>query len=111
GIFATTQFGKYLPGNVGHHLGRVALAASYGFPGATVVATMVVEAGLVVAWMAVLGLPLLEFWLGRLDLDVPALVTALAGAGILLGGASVVLHKQRRHPRIAALLEDRKSVV
>jgi len=53
----------------------------------------------------VLGLPLLEFWLGRLDLDVPALVTALAGAGILLGGASVVLHKQRRHPRIAALLE------
>lgn len=105
GIFATTQFGKYLPGNVGHHLGRVALAASYGFPGATVVATMVVEAGLVLAWMAVLGLPLLEFWLGRLDLDVPALVTALAGAGILLGGASVVLHKQRRHPRIAALLE------
>ena len=29
-IFATTQFGKYLPGNVAHHLGRVAMAKIYG---------------------------------------------------------------------------------
>ena len=29
-IVATTQFGKYLPGNVAHHLGRIALARSAG---------------------------------------------------------------------------------
>lgn len=29
-ILATTQFGKYLPGNVAHHLGRVALARTVG---------------------------------------------------------------------------------
>jgi len=29
-ILASTQFGKYLPGNVGHHLGRVALAGGSG---------------------------------------------------------------------------------
>lgn len=29
-ILATTQFGKYLPGNVAHHLGRIALARSAG---------------------------------------------------------------------------------
>lgn len=29
-ILATTQFGKYLPGNVAHHLGRITLARSVG---------------------------------------------------------------------------------
>jgi hypothetical protein len=29
-ILASTQFGKYLPGNVAHHLGRVALARTIG---------------------------------------------------------------------------------
>lgn len=29
-ILASTQFGKYLPGNVGHHLGRIALANRSG---------------------------------------------------------------------------------
>ena len=29
-ILATTQLGKYLPGNVAHHLGRVVLARSHG---------------------------------------------------------------------------------
>lgn len=29
-ILATTQFGKYLPGNVAHHIGRIALAGTVG---------------------------------------------------------------------------------
>src|SRR5213593_1927323 len=29
-IFFTAQFAKYLPGNVAHHVGRVALARAYG---------------------------------------------------------------------------------
>lgn len=29
-ILATTQFGKYLPGNVAHHLGRVVIAQNHG---------------------------------------------------------------------------------
>lgn len=36
-ILASTQFGKYLPGNVGQHIGRVALARSVGVQWSTAV--------------------------------------------------------------------------
>lgn len=43
-IFATSQFGKYLPGNVGHHVGRVVLAREAGMPIGIVLNTLIVEA-------------------------------------------------------------------
>lgn len=104
GIFSTTQFAKYLPGNVGHHVGRVALAVRYGLPAPTVVATMIVETIIVVAWMTVLGFPLLEFWLERLQLDIRSLLPVLAGASVLVIGIGLLLRRTRRHPRIAGLL-------
>jgi hypothetical protein len=42
-ILAVTQFGKYLPGNVVHHLGRVALARAHGFGTGTTVVSMALE--------------------------------------------------------------------
>lgn len=47
-IFAITQFGKYLPGNVGQYLGRVAMAREIDIPVPIVLGTMFVE----VLWAA-----------------------------------------------------------
>jgi hypothetical protein len=46
-IFSIAQFAKYIPGNIAHHIGRVALAKAYGFKVPIVIFTMVVEA----AWL------------------------------------------------------------
>lgn len=43
GIFAVAQFAKYLPGNVGHHVGRVVMAKSAGVPIPITLSTMLVE--------------------------------------------------------------------
>lgn len=43
GILMTTQIGKYLPGNVGHILGRSALAVKSGLPASAVATTWVYE--------------------------------------------------------------------
>lgn len=42
-ILATTQFGKYLPGNVAHHLGRVVLAKKHGVSTGNTVMSMSYE--------------------------------------------------------------------
>lgn len=46
-ILATTQFGKYLPGNVAHHLGRVVVARSRGIGLTPTLASMAYETLLV----------------------------------------------------------------
>ena len=48
-IQMTTQIGKYLPGNVGHLIGRSALAMRSGLPAGAVANTMVVEVLLLLA--------------------------------------------------------------
>lgn len=42
-IVATTQAGKYLPGNVGHHVGRIGLSLAQGIPLAILVVSMAYE--------------------------------------------------------------------
>lgn len=42
-VFAISQFGKYLPGNVGHHVGRVVMARKIGIPVPITLSTMLVE--------------------------------------------------------------------
>jgi hypothetical protein len=54
-ILATTQFGKYLPGNVAHHLGRVALARSIGIQVAPAVLSVTYELLLALVAAAHLG--------------------------------------------------------
>lgn len=58
GIFFTSQFGKYLPGNVGHHAGRIYLAHRAGYATAPVAASMILEVMLIVGAALVLSLPL-----------------------------------------------------
>lgn len=43
GVYFVSQFGKYLPGNVGHHVGRVVLARELGIPFGVAINGMMVE--------------------------------------------------------------------
>lgn len=70
GIYTIAQFGKYLPGNIGQHLGRIALAREAGLPLDLVINSMVVE----LLWSTSL-----------------ATVLALIGFGTVLGGQTLEL--------------------
>lgn len=54
-ILAATQFGKYLPGNVAHHLGRVVVARSRGHETGPVVVSMAYETLIVLVACAHVG--------------------------------------------------------
>jgi len=60
-IFTLSQFAKYIPGNVAHHAGRVALASSRGFTLSRVIFTMILEAGWLIAAAAILATAWLLF--------------------------------------------------
>ena len=45
GIFLVAQFAKYVPGNFGQHVGRLALSRAQGLPYPTVVLSIVIENG------------------------------------------------------------------
>lgn len=109
-IFATTQAGKYLPGNIGHHVGRVGLSLARGIPLVIIVVSMAYEvcllllAGLFTALGAgALSGPglqaLLQLGNGNSGVIVAACVAALGLAALPL--LSRVL------PRLAALLVRR----
>lgn len=109
-IFATTQAGKYLPGNIGHHVGRVGLSLARGIPLVIIVVSMAYEvcllllAGLFTALGAgALSGPglqaLLQLGNGSSGVIVAACVAALGLAAVPL--LSRVL------PRLAALLVRR----
>jgi glycosyltransferase 2 family protein len=103
GIFTASQFAKYLPGNVGHHAGRVVLGARYGHPSYSVIATMVAELAMVLGAMVLLSLPSLEYWFGRFDLDARALVLSIGA--VFAGGTLLLLlaFKLRHHARLQKL--------
>lgn len=93
GILAVSQAAKYLPGNVGHYVGRVALARESGLAPAPVILTLGLEtACAVLAGLSVVtaGLPLgtlgrgapLSMW--RIGMAAAVAVCALAVAGLLL---------------------------
>jgi hypothetical protein len=103
GIFTASQFAKYLPGNVGHHAGRVVLAARYGHPSYIVIATMVVEFAMVLGAMALLSLPSLGYWLERLDLDTKALTFSIATAFMAAVLVLLLAIKFRHHTRLQKL--------
>ena len=57
-IYGLAQFGKYLPGNVGHHVGRIVLARRVGVPATATMQTMLIEMAWVIgvgSGMALLG--------------------------------------------------------
>lgn len=54
-ILLTTQVGKYLPGNVGQHLGRIGLALAEGIPAAILTASIVYEVLLLILTGVLVG--------------------------------------------------------
>lgn len=111
GIFATAQFGKYLPGNVGHHIGRVAITTSIGLPAHAVVATMITEVVVVLAWMVLLGLPLFDFWIARLALENAGLLKILLPIGALLVAVGIVAYLLlRKLPAVTSTLASLREV-
>lgn len=69
-ILLTTQIGKYLPGNVGQHIGRAGMSLSRGIPAAPMVASIAYEmlllmlagvlTGVVAGWLSPAGERLLQ---------------------------------------------------
>lgn len=97
GILGVSNLGKYLPGNIAHHAGRVALGVAHGIPLPAVAATMAGESVLaLVAAALVGGFGLLlansdkVIWgLSLLSSSIPALV-----AVVLVGALLTVLAAQ-----------------
>lgn len=81
-ILLLSQLGKYLPGNVGHLLGRVALASRQGLHAAPVLITIAVETACAILAGAACALALLPAGSG-----LPALARILAAAAALVLGA------------------------
>jgi uncharacterized membrane protein YbhN (UPF0104 family) len=85
-ILGITQIGKYLPGNVGQHLGRAAMSIQRGIPAEALFVTMALEtllaiaAGVVVGAIAVLGAVV-----GELELPVPLWQATSFATACLLG--------------------------
>lgn len=87
-ILSLSQIAKYLPGNVGHHVGRIALSTARGLPVPRVLLTMAVEAGWLILASALLGLG----WLFFAE-DRTAISSTLAPQGwiiIVFGIAAVI---------------------
>lgn len=55
-ILLTTQAGKYLPGNVGQHLGRVGLALAQGIPAPVLIVSIVYETSLLMLAGVLVGI-------------------------------------------------------
>lgn len=107
GIQMTTQLGKYLPGNVGHFIGRSALAMKAGLPAGAVAATLAVEVLLLLATGVGVGV-------AAAALSRPGLVQ-LQAHGAMLGmvaaacvaGVALLPFANRRLPRFVARLAPR----
>ena len=102
GAYLAAQVGKYLPGNVGHYVGRVVLGTRVGLPASTVALAMTVEFGLLIAIAALLGLPMLQFTLARLGAawHAPPSTQLMALAACLAVIAIVLLVIMRLRPAL-----------
>lgn len=104
GIHATTQFAKYLPGNIGHHVGRAGLTARTGAPLGTVVTAMTLEILMVIAVLGLIGLPLLSRWLHLLATQSGATRLVVAGGLIAAAFGLSLIYIFRTHAWIHAVM-------
>lgn len=82
GIFFVSQFGKYLPGNIAHHAGRLLLSKRFGYALSTSGAAMALEMLVTVAAAAVLCIPL--------SASLVALIRRHASPGTIFAAAIVI---------------------
>lgn len=105
GIFLTAQFGKYLPGNVGQHAGRVAIGMKHGQLASQIVMTMLIETMMALAIAGLLSLSMT----GLMPNNVGGLLTGKAALTVILAVTAsititiLVLLLARRHHWLARL--------
>lgn len=87
-ILLLSQFAKYLPGNVGHHVGRVLLAKRKGLPTDAVLGSMFLDTLLVLAAALTCSLPSLHLLI-QVASDQGS--THMRMAAILIGAFAVFL--------------------
>jgi uncharacterized membrane protein YbhN (UPF0104 family) len=101
-VLMLSQFAKYLPGNIGHHVGRVALARNAGVPVDIAVASIVLETFLVVLAGAICSLPglaLLHIGVQQLNMAERTLPVSLLPVAVVgcLAAAGAMAWFWRRH--------------
>lgn len=100
-ILCTTQIAKYLPGNIGHHLGRITLArVAFAIPASTVAASIVQEGAVACLASLLLGAACEAAEVGLPSrvggIDLPLALTGILTVGI---GALVLANAwHHRHP-------------
>jgi len=104
-ILATTQFAKYIPGNVAHHAGRAAMTAQKGIKVERVALAMTIEIILLIAICALLALPVVGGLAAVLSLDLMARPMQLGGIGIVVVALAVLGFVLLRSSRFAPRLE------
>ncbi|WP_368562564.1 lysylphosphatidylglycerol synthase domain-containing protein [Pseudoxanthomonas sp. UTMC 1351] len=78
-ILALSQFAKYLPGNIGHHVGRVLLSKRAGISGESTLLSIVVDSMMVIAAALFCSIPGLSLFTALLkDSDVDAVRTSIS---------------------------------
>lgn len=98
-IYSLSQFAKYIPGNVGHHIGRVALARDSGLKMTPVIFTMAIETGWIIvvsAFLAIAGLLMagkdLMGMIPQVTSNWQILIVAIAAVLVPLLGAWTLNH-------------------
>jgi hypothetical protein len=108
-VYAVTQFAKYLPGNVGHYVGRHVLLRRYDVPHTALVMGTLTEAGFMV-------LAALVWAASNLQVLLPAAVPSVASWQMLLAeilglGALIIVLRAccRRSSRLSLLIPLKSS--
>jgi len=103
GIYLVTQIAKYLPGNVGHHIGRIYLASQHGLPAFRVGLSMVSEMFLIVLIALLFSLPLAPLLAQRAGAGAQGWsVLIYAGTAVAIV-ASAALYLLRHHHAVKSV--------
>ena len=86
-IFSLAQFARYIPGNIAHHAGRIALSKIRGFEIPRVLFTMTLEIG----WLIVTASILAMFWLISMSNNLFRSVVALPSVFQLFIAISIAI--------------------
>ena len=86
-IVAVSQIGKYLPGNLGHYVGRAGMARANGIPLGVATSTTLLE----ILWTAALGAGLTAMAIGLLSAGSGSALASLVGPWQLLLGCLVLV--------------------
>lgn len=114
-VYAITQFGKYLPGNVGHFASRVVMAKVIGIPLAITLSSMLIEQ----LWAASVGFSLallsqllfLDSNLMRIDLGFGPIQFGIAAAFLITIPWFGIIFLNRYLPKLANRLCGGGSII